>query len=340
LENQFALDQNSDESLQLVTGQIFIGYGILVAHQIGLFEALVGNSLSLHEISTKLGIDKRAAQALISCACALELIKYHEGYTLSPIGKIYLDKNNPEYYGKVFDLLIQEKAIMTFDHIKEAIISNKPQINNGKDLFSNENSLSNTKSFIASLHQKSFKPAFYWSKIINLSGCHRIIDIGGGSGIHTIAACINNPELSGLVCDRQSVIPYSKEYVENFNLQDRISVSKIDLWTDNFPEGDVCFFGDIFHDWPRGKCLILAKKAYKALPENGLIVLHEMLFNSEKTAPSLTCAYNIKMMLWTEGQQFSCLEIESILAEAGFKDISIQKSLGNWSIISGVKKLH
>ena len=62
-----------------------------------------------------------------------------------------------------------------------------------------------------------------------------------------------------------------------------------------------------------------------------------MLFDNNKIGSFLTAAYNMKMMLWTEGQQFSKIEIKDILKKAGFKKIKIIKSLGNWSLIIGKK---
>jgi hypothetical protein len=45
----------------------------------------------------------------------------------------------------------------------------------------------------------------------------------------------------------------------------------------------------------------------------------------------------MKMMLWTEGQQFNHSEIKGILNEAGFQSIRVLKSIGNWSLVVGEK---
>jgi len=62
-----------------------------------------------------------------------------------------------------------------------------------------------------------------------------------------------------------------------------------------------------------------------------------MLFNDSKTGPFLTSAYNMKMLLWTRGQQFTFKEISRILQGAGFVEIEAKKSLGSWSLILGRK---
>jgi hypothetical protein len=331
-------DLHSDDQLQLVTGQIFVGQAILVAHQLGFFTLLARNFLSLQEIATHLGLQERATQALIACAGAHNLIECNDGlYQLSSLGKVYLDDRSEAYYGKVLDLLIQENGIMNFDSIKKSIQANLPQIIQDKDLFGSESNLSSTKTFIDALHYKAIKPAFHWNKIINLKNKKKFIDLGGGSGIHTIAACLNNPALSGIVCDRPLVVPLTKKYIQNFDLEHRIDAFALDLWLDPFPKGDIYFLGDIFHDWTKEKCEFLADKCFNSLPKNGQIILHEMLFNDDKTGPFLTAAYNMKMMLWTEGQQYSKSEVRDILKKAGFNHVQTHKSLGNWSVTTGVK---
>ncbi len=264
----------SDEFLQLITGQIFIGQAILAAHEIGLFRLLRKKGpLPISTIAMHLGVNERAAQAMVSCSGSHHLVEHTmDGYRLSELGFSYFDEEGSEDYGKVLDLLIQESEIMNYASIKETILSGCSRTQKLQDLFSNDNNLSNTKSFIESLHYKALKPAFFWSKKIDLKNYKKFIDIGGGSGVHTIAACLAQPELTGTVCERQSVIPFTQEFIRAYDLENRIETTSLDMWEDPFPEGDVYFFGDIFHDWDREDCLFLAKKCYELLPKNGLLV--------------------------------------------------------------------
>jgi hypothetical protein len=329
----------SEEDLQRVTGQIFVGQAILVAYKLGLFNLISKQAKTIQEIALKMKISERAVQAMVSCSCVLNLVEHvANGYQLTQIGRMYLDGDSSAYYGKVFDLLIQEQDVMSYESVKKAILNSEPQVSSGKELFSTSSeTLASTTNFIESLHYKALKPAFYWPRIVDLEGHRQFVDIGGGSGVHSIAACLNNPQLTAVVCERQSVILHTKKYIKDFRLEGRIEAKALDMWNDPFPRGDVYFFGDIFHDWDREKCMSLALKCYSNLPENGKIILHEMLFSRDKTGPFLTSAYNMKMMVWTEGQQFSFEEMKEILNEAGFKKVEVKKGLGNWSIVIGEK---
>lgn len=329
---------HSDEPLQLITGQIVIGQGVLVAHELGLFRIINKNSLPLSDIAYQLQISQRAAQALVSCAGALGFIECKSGhYQLSKMGLKYLNEDSPGYYGRVLDLLISQHQLMDYDSIKRSILSDQATINQGSGLFKNTDNLSATKDFIDSLHYKAYYPAFYWSTIVDLKNHKTFVDIGGGSGIHTIAACLRFPNLQGIVCDRPEVLVHTQQFIQSFGLEHRIRVQELDMWEETFPRGDILFMGDILHDWKPCQCKTLIQKCFDSLVQHGKIVIHEMLFNGMKTGPFLTSAYNMKMMLWTDGQQLSQQELSKMLRNTGFKHISTKSSLGNWLITTGCK---
>lgn len=328
----------SDENLQRVTGQIFVGYGVLAAYQVGVYAFLAKNPADISDLGESLFLSNRVIQALISCSAAQGLVcKEGKKYKLTELGSIYLDPKSATYYGKVFDLLIQESQLMTLPSIMKSVQKNAPISNNGKSLFDNKDSVSNTKKFVDSLHFKALQPAFFWAKNLDLKRFASFVDLGCGSGIHGIAACFNNHHIRAILCDRPSIIEYTQEFITNYNLMDRVSTFSIDIFTDKFPTGDIYFFGDIFHDWPEEKCKFLAEKSYNQLPDGGMILIHEMLFNDEKTGPFLTSAYNMKMLLWTEGEQFGKSEIKTLLKNVGFKNVKVIPSLGNWSLVIGIK---
>ncbi|MGH3593875.1 MAG: methyltransferase, partial [Pseudonocardiaceae bacterium] len=83
---------------------------------------------------------------------------------------------------------------------------------------------------------------------------------------------------------------------------------------------------------------LLTKKSFDSLPAGGRIIIHEMLYNDEKTGPLTTAAFSLVMLLWIEGQQYSGHELEAILTEAGFTEIETKPSFGYWSIVTGRKR--
>jgi hypothetical protein len=60
-----------------------------------------------------------------------------------------------------------------------------------------------------------------------------------------------------------------------------------------------------------------------------------MPFNDDHAGPFPIAAFNIDMLLWVEGEQYSGREISSMLREAGFRSIEVKTTFGYWSIVTG-----
>ena len=62
-----------------------------------------------------------------------------------------------------------------------------------------------------------------------------------------------------------------------------------------------------------------------------------MLYDDEKKGPFASAAFSMMMMGWTEGKQYSGLELSNMLKEIGFEEIQIHKTFGYYSIVTGRK---
>jgi len=55
-----------------------------------------------------------------------------------------------------------------------------------------------------------------------------------------------------------------------------------------------------------GECRFLTGKSFESLPPAAAhILIHEMLYNDEKTGPFPVAAFSMIMLGWTEGEQYS-----------------------------------
>ena len=129
----------------------------------------------------------------------------------------------------------------------------------------------------------------------------------------------------------------AQEFIVQYGLQDRIKTRVADMWNDPFPEADLHFYSNIYHDWPAERCRFLTEKSFKSLEPGGRIIIHDVLYNDEKTGPFAPAAYSMLMMGWTEGESYSGLELSGMLKEAGFHDIEVHPTFGYYSIVTGLK---
>ena len=329
----------SDQMIQSVTGSIFLGYGVLIAYKVGLFLALSYEDLYLDQLVSRLSLEERSVQALLSALAAFNLVEKKEDgcFQLSRSGRYYLAENSPAYYGDVFDLYLAQIEDISFSKIESAVLTSQPTVYANTDLFDKHREKEAGKVFTSSMHAKSFAPSQIWPKKLSLKPSDHLIDIGGGSGIHAISACKAVP-MTATICDLEEVLCFSRPYVIQENLESQISFCALNMWEDPLPEGSIHFYSDIFHDWQIDDNRQLAAKSYEALIPGGKIVINEMLFNSSKTGPDYTSAYNLKMLYWTKGNQYTADELLSILDSVGFSNTQVIPYFGCWSLIVGEKQ--
>lgn len=272
------------------------------------------------------------------CVSITLIIKEDNHYSLTSYAKDYLLKEGAYYFGAVFDLLIRQEEVRSISAIKKAILQGKPQVYTGSGLFEEHRTDPVLlETFTKAMHAKSKGPAKAWVNKFFFNNHKTLLDIGGGAGTHAIYACLQSNNLRGIVYDMSPVCQLSQGYIQEYKLEEKISTHPGDIWLDTYPEADLHFYSDILHDWPIERCYFLLEKSYTALRKNGKIIIHEMLLNEDKTGPKNVVAYNLNMLLWTEGQQFSKGELETILTKAGFKNIVTLNTFADWCIMIGEK---
>jgi O-methyltransferase/methyltransferase family protein len=314
-------------------------HAVLVAHDLKLFALIADGPRTLSEICDKTLISRRPARAILTTCVALGLLDVEEErYSLTPVAEDYLIESSPTYFGGFLDMLAANDAVFSFESLKKATLTNRPQVYGGDDVFgSHEAQAALARAFTLGMHGHSAGAASAWPDAIDLTEHRRMLDVGGGSGAHSIGAALRWPKLEATIFDMPPVCEVAQEFAAKYGLQSRVKTHVGDIWEDQFPPADLHFYADICHDWPPEKCRALLKKSFESLPVGGRVILHEMLYNDEKTGPSQAAAYSVAMLLWTEGQQYSGRELRAMLAEAGFNDIEVKQTFGYWSIVTGRK---
>ena len=316
------------------------GYpAVLVAHQLKLFELLRDRPLTLDEVCRAKNLAKRPAETLLSVCTSLGFVALGDGrYSLSPVAEDYLLPSSPTYFGWFFDAWAPIYSLWSPESMLKAVMTDRPQgpfadPNNAFASWHSEQAL----NFTRAMHSASMAPGLAWPKLLDLSSHRMMLDVGGGSGAHAIGAAAAWPNLCALILDQQIICDIARSFIEKYGLQDRVSTLALDFFNDPFPPADLHFYGMIFHDWPPEKCRFFAQKSFQGLSAGGRIIIHEMLFNDDRTGPFPVAAFNVDMLVAMPGQQYSGRELSGMLAGAGFKEIEVKPTFGYWSIVTGRK---
>ncbi len=312
---------------------------ILVAHDLKLYEYLGERPRTTPEVCDLLGIEQRPASALLSLSAALGIVtRDGDCFSLTSFGEDYFVSSSQTYFGGIFDLTAVNSFVWSFEGVRKAVLSNQPQAYGGTDIFDYRKvPAEQARNFTRAMHSQGIATALKWPGVLDLSSQKTMLDVGGGSGAFSITAVSRWSNLNAIIFDLEPVCEVALEFALKYELSDRISTHAGDLWSDPYPNADLHFYSNVFHDWPPDRCRFLLQKSFDSLPAGGRLVIHEILFNDDRTGPFAAASFNVEMLCWILGQQYSGKELVSMLQETGFVEIEVLKCSSLWSVVTGKK---
>jgi predicted O-methyltransferase YrrM len=158
------------------------------------------------------------------------------------------------------------------------------------------------------------------AKALDLSASKSLLDIAGGSGIYACCIAARHPHIGATVLERSPVDGIARECIAKQGCSERVNVVTGDIFAGPLPEGhDVHLWSNVLHDWDEPEVRVLLAKSRDALPQGGLVIVHDAFLNTEKTGPLHVAEYSALLMNITEGRCYSLSEIRRWLADAGFE---------------------
>jgi predicted O-methyltransferase YrrM len=189
--------------------------------------------------------------------------------------------------------------------------------------------------FILGQHSASHGGGRMLTRVFDFSGYKSMVDLAGGSGACSIAACQSNPRLKSVIVDFPNVLAVAREIVEKEGLSDRITTQPGDIRKDDWPSGDIMLISLIISGYTKETQLKVFKKCFGKLPSGGAIVVHDFLMDSDYKGPVLSALYNITSV---EGVPMSGEDMAGLLKEAGFVDPVIKSVIPEYTAMVAAKK--
>lgn len=288
---------------------------LLTAVELDVFTA-VGQGATGAEVSRKLQTNARATEVLLNALVALGALTKGNGtfYNTSETAR-YLVARSPDYARPALMHTVhmfQSWATLT-DCVRVGTAVIPPGIDKQDPQW--------TESFIAAMHRGAQGTAEQLVRSVGVSGVHRILDIGGGSGAYSIAFAKASPVLHAEVLDLAAVVPIAQRHIEEAGLADRISTRIGDLTVDEFgKEYDLILLSAICHMLDPEQNQDLCRRCYRALARGGRIVIRDFILEPDRTAPKWVALFAINMLVGTKsGSTYTEAEYRTWLTNAGFE---------------------
>jgi SAM-dependent methyltransferase len=171
-----------------------------------------------------------------------------------------------------------------------------------------------------------------------LDGARLLLDVGGGTGIFSIAYLQRYPALQAIILELEHVAKVAACYAKRYGVADRLSCVSGDMFACSFPKDvDAILLSNILHDWDVPKCLGLLRRCFDALRPGGRLLIHDVLLDDDLSGPLHIAIYSVVLFYLTEGRAYSAAEFNAWLGEVGLIPSDPQPTLVHCSVISAVK---
>jgi precorrin-6B methylase 2 len=166
-----------------------------------------------------------------------------------------------------------------------------------------------------------------------------LVDVGGGSGIYSVAYLRKHPNLRAIVWDRPEVLKVAEEFARQYGVADRLACLPGDMFADPVPVGaDVVLLSNILHDWDVPECQRLVSRCADALPAGGRLLVHDVFLNDAHDGPLAIALYSASLFSLTEGRAYSAAEFRQMLSAAGLRPAKeIVPTLIHCGVLVGMK---
>jgi predicted O-methyltransferase YrrM len=312
--------------------QIGMGFwaskALLSAVELGVFTALADGPKSGREIEGALGLHPRGTYDLLDTLVALGLLARDGNgmdgrYRNTADTAVFLDRNSPQYIGGILEMA-NARLYRFWADLTPALKTGKPQNeikHSGRpmfdELYAEPERLEQFMGAMAGISAANFAAL---AEKFDFSPYGTLADIGGATGQLSCLVARRHAHLSCRSCDLPVVKPIAERNIRKYGLSERVQAHEIDFLRDEFPKADVITMGMILHDWNLEHKKMLIAKAYRALPEGGVLIAVENVIDDERRKNVFGLLMSLNMLIeFGDAFDFTGADFAGWCREAGFR---------------------
>jgi SAM-dependent methyltransferase len=318
------LDMNGSAALPVVVAAI----------QLNIFETLAEQPATAEALARQLNLDPRGAVCLLGTLAALGYVESRGGkFALKPMARKWLTnagRANLSPFLRFWGAL-QENF---YPKLADSIRTGQPPIHLYEWL--------ETHPEVSNYFQEGLRALaqLFLEGIVNAitvppRAC-RVLDLGGGHALYSIALCQKYPQLSAVVYDSAQALVVGRATLDTAQLNERVQVHEGDFMHDalgtNF---DLVLLFNILHGFRAQDNITLLQNVKAALNPGGRVVIVDQLVGKGGTpiAETLTQILGISFFLLVGGQTYTYDEMHHWLTSAGFDNIQLKRSLKTGTLL-------
>jgi len=317
-----------------------------VAH-FELFARLADDPLPPADLRDALKLHERPFVVLLTALRAMDLLSLNHAsrVELTPLAREHLLPGGEFYVGDYLGLSAESPGVQA---MIERLVTNLPQGHQPDepgvgfiyrdDLPSAMESAASARHFTLALAGRAKNVAPVLAERAALDDARLLVDVGGGTGIYSIACLQRYPHLRAIVWDRPEVLKVAEEMAAEYGVSDRLELAPGDMFADPVPAGaDALLLSNILHDWDEDECQTLVERCAQALAPGGRLLVHDVYLNDALDGPLPIALYSAALFSFTRGRAYSAAEYRGWLSAAGLQPGPVVPTLVHCGLLAAFK---
>ncbi|MBI5450604.1 MAG: methyltransferase domain-containing protein [Gammaproteobacteria bacterium] len=287
-------------------------------NRLDLFNLMDGKGKDLDTLVKETGADRRCLDTLLSALVSIGFLERDgDRFWNSPLSQTFLTTSSKYYQGGIVYMF--ENWYKAWGGLYETVKTGKPTA-----LMHKEYSDQETRDYMMGMHNRALSQADVLTSMFNLTGKKQLMDVGCGPSTFAVKFCEAYPGLNAVAMDREQNLKIAKEIVDMYGMQSRVKLQPGDYNTDSLGTGnDAMLLSSMTNQESPDNVRKLLKKCYDSMNKDGVIMIQEQLLHADKKGPQLAAMIGVNQIINTTlGKSYSTAEMESILRDVGFVDVS------------------
>lgn len=295
---------------------------ILVANEIGLFNALAQRPLPPRVLAKHLGASVRGISDLADALCANGyLAREGDRVALTDISRKWLVRSSPAYIGNMLEHVNDLWPVWT--HLEEAVRTGAAPGSNYQNWLRDKKYRRILERHILGLRDLARFIAPELTLAVRMPRrARRLLDIGGGHGGYSIAFCEKHPSLTATVFDLEPTSEIGREVVDREGMSDRVKFEVGDFLSDDFgSDYDVALYFNIIHNFSEEDNRKVLAKVARALKRGGVLAVWDMFKEPAGARDIQPTLMALHMLVASGGTAYLKETVTGWLREAGFDKV-------------------
>jgi SAM-dependent methyltransferase len=292
---------------------------LLTANRLRIFDVLADGPLSANAVAAALKLDPRGTGLFLRACVALGFLAEHSGrFQNSPVAAMYLVSRSPAYMGNV--IRYSDQLYPTWGNLEEALRRAKPALPAETYL---GNDPARTRGFVQAMHDRALGIARALVPMLDLTGRHTMLDVGGGPGTYSVLLTERFPGLRSEVIELPGVAAVARELVAAAGADERVVLRDGDYHSADFGSGkDVVLMSGMFHRESEQACQDLIARAAACLNPGGLLVVSDVFTDQGGCQPTFAAMFGLNMMLTApDGGVHADVDVMRWMADKGMREL-------------------